>query len=1414
MVQIGYLQAKFDADVANFIRDMGRAADATEKTQKIIAGAIGGINKAFGALGVAVGAGALFGRMIEESRQAEDAAKKVEAILRSTGGVAGVTAKQIDDLAGSLSKVTGLDDDVIKGGEAMLLTFKNIGKDVFPAATQAMLDMSETMGQDLKTSAIQLGKALNDPKEGISALQRIGITFTDAQKNVIKSLTETGQTAKAQAIILKEIQEEMGGTAIAARDTLSGAFKALDTAIGNLFETLGSEGNSKGLRYALEAVVELINRSTEALPGFISKVETATKACLDWAASLAKAAEAPIKEPPNFLAGFIEHMKLSIRMIQYDFTDAIGDAYTTITELTGMFVNHMKGQLAWLFSALDQIGKFLSSPYGLINVQGKNALDGLNSYFQDRIKKMISDWNDIFRGKSGDGAVDISHFYNKDYVQKAVKPTLDAIDDFGKQIDKKLDDMHKRSQKTNAYGIGKVDAGSMLGLPLNADVEAYMQRNIDIINKYDPEKVFAANIDKVDYDQLRGMRNEVGQLLNDVTSKIGALQAALANAGDDNGLKLALKGQIGSLQQLKKELESSNKDLDDQWKLAEKGAEALEKELDSWKKRGQEIQLQRQEEYKRGDEAIKNLQEETKLLQVKNSHDTEQIAKLEAEQKLGKLQAITEEQRAKLLDRMIEAQKALNEEKAKEKADQQIEQMKEANELLAAKVAGMEDEYQAAKKLREMLKDIEDPAKKAEYTQKYKDQLALEKQYKDQLDLQKKTLDDIKSSTAGYTQKQKELWDAYANKGIINLKQYNTTLEDLRKKEIETFQKGVKDWTNKIFDGFSRAITEGKKLKDVFKDLGKELGLLAAKKLLFEPMSNAISNWAGKIFGGTIFGAPGSSGSTGGVASAGGLGGLGGGLLSGLAGLFGGGSSGSGSSSKSAYDQLMNSGMDPNEAQGMLRDMRNGTYQSPVSGSPDYLNRVKRWEELARQVIAGESGSASMPPLAPDFTKSPIAMGSAGAGLLGPLAAPGINPFASGGGDKLSLLTDSVVAIRGTLDFVKTSTASGLAIRVRDSQGAEIHPAPGGIADGKKGSSPFSLLPNNSGNGGDAALAFALAKSLIGSSKAGPAWKVIMPDCPCGGMEGASPAGSLGPMAAPPVPYIPQSSYTPNAKQAALANGTYWNTGNNAPVAGAAAAYGASYYLSSAQTAQAMQQANGAANAQTAYLYSQGIISANQAQTAYQTRDASLLNQAYNGYRMTAAQAYGPAIQQPFVLQGSPYAVSVNNGYDAEEEAPKAPAWKPSGTPFAPSGASAAGTKNYKWSDWVPDSPNPAVARFVQDPKSDFRNWRMFGAGGDPPLNIPSIVGDRGPELFVPRQSGTILPNDRLKQIMGGSAPPVINLHDYTSTESQIDSIQPGPGGSWNISLRDAMAKQIADPVVQKQINRSNGTKSRGVRRT
>ena len=160
-------------------------------------------------------------------------------VLASTGNAAGMTAEQLKALAFQLQNVTNFSDEVTLSGENLLLTFTNIGRDVFPDATRTMLDMSVALKQDLKSSAIQLGKALNDPIKGITALQRDGVSFTESQKDTIQALVDTGRTADAQRLILAELQKEFGGSAEAARKA-DGGLIAFKNTLGDLQELFGT----------------------------------------------------------------------------------------------------------------------------------------------------------------------------------------------------------------------------------------------------------------------------------------------------------------------------------------------------------------------------------------------------------------------------------------------------------------------------------------------------------------------------------------------------------------------------------------------------------------------------------------------------------------------------------------------------------------------------------------------------------------------------------------------------------------------------------------------------------------------------------------------------------------------------------------------------------------------------------------------------------------------------------------------------------------------------------------------------------------------------------------------------------------------------------------------------------------------
>jgi phage-related minor tail protein len=63
----------------------------------------------------------------------------------------------------------------------------------------------------------------------------------------------------------------------------------------------------------------------------------------------------------------------------------------------------------------------------------------------------------------------------------------------------------------------------------------------------------------------------------------------------------------------------------------------------------------------------------------------------------------------------------------------------------------------------------------------------------------------------------------------------------------------------------------------------------------------------------------------------------------------------------------------------------------------------------------------------------------------------------------------------------------------------------------------------------------------------------------------------------------------------------------------------------------------------------------------------------------------------------------------------------------------------------------------------------FFANGGTPPVGRPSIVGERGPELFMPGVRGSVIPNNALG---GGSTSVVVNVDASGNSNVQGDQAQ------------------------------------------
>ena len=265
-------------DVSNFGKELAQgvqpALDDTHKRMQstgLKLGAVGaGLTMGVTAPIVAIGKAAF-----ESLGEISKLKGQTEAVLKSTGGIAGVTAGEVDALAQSIERATGIEAEAVTEGQNLLLTFTNIrnrageGNDIFNQATTALTDMATAMGTEPKAAAIQLGKALNDPIKGVTSLGRAGVQFTEDQKAMIASLVETGDVAGAQKVILGELNTQFGGSAAAFGDTMPGKLAKAKNSFDNLTESL-----VESLLPALDPLLDLVTRAIDFFGNLPGPVKT------------------------------------------------------------------------------------------------------------------------------------------------------------------------------------------------------------------------------------------------------------------------------------------------------------------------------------------------------------------------------------------------------------------------------------------------------------------------------------------------------------------------------------------------------------------------------------------------------------------------------------------------------------------------------------------------------------------------------------------------------------------------------------------------------------------------------------------------------------------------------------------------------------------------------------------------------------------------------------------------------------------------------------------------------------------------------------------------------------------------------------------------------------------------------------
>ena len=499
---------------------------------------------------------------IKEAADWNKVTAQTAAVVKSTGMAAGFTATQLGNMASNMSAASGqsiFSDDAILGSENVLATFTEIKGTSFTGATQAVLDISQAMGTDLQSSAVQVGKALNDPIAGISALSRVGVTFSEDQKAMIKTMVETGDVAGAQQVILNELSKEFGGSAAAAVDTFAGQQIVLAEQFKNVQQSLGEALMPILMRFgsfAQEVLVPAVQDLINVFIGWIDGVNWdgvmqdlgAISDALydfiygtDWQGGL-NGIGAGFASFMTFIDPVILALQNLAMVAIPIFTSIYNSIMTTIgspaiqANLAGTVeIFTLLGQILFqvVGLAIDAIRLNMQSMFNVFSIvwpyisMAFTAWIALMQPLQDLVIGALTAISQLLRGDTA-GAFDTV----KTAVQTFVTTVTTAVSGMAATVATTVSGMATSlataavsvgSQIANGIAKGISDGATAIANAAKSAASSALDAAKNLLGIKSPSKVFA---DQVGYQMSAGMAAGIVRGIPDVTSAIGAVSGA------------------------------------------------------------------------------------------------------------------------------------------------------------------------------------------------------------------------------------------------------------------------------------------------------------------------------------------------------------------------------------------------------------------------------------------------------------------------------------------------------------------------------------------------------------------------------------------------------------------------------------------------------------------------------------------------------------------------------------------------------------------------------------------------------------------------------------------------------------------------------------------------------------------------
>lgn len=365
--------------------------DVEEKSKKTGSG----MSMAFkgAAAGIAAaGIGGLIKGMFDEAKDAQQVSASTAQGIKTMGAEAWTSADKIGALSTAISNKIGVDDEAIQSSANLLLTFGNVKNqagamnDVFDRSVLAAQDLSAKGFGSADAAAKMLGKALNDPLKGMTALAKAGVTFTEGQKEQIANMVKSGDLLGAQKLLLGEVEKQVGGTAEA---TATGADK-MAVMWGNFQEQLGTE---------MMPILEAVLTKLMAFLDWASQhqgivIAFAAIAAAIWLVNIALDAN-PIILVISLIAGLVAAF-IWLWETSAGFRNFFIGIWNDITTQVGGAINWIKGawngMITFFSNLVNSIGRIFSGIGDAISHGFKNALNwviGVLNHVVDFFNKIV-----------------------------------------------------------------------------------------------------------------------------------------------------------------------------------------------------------------------------------------------------------------------------------------------------------------------------------------------------------------------------------------------------------------------------------------------------------------------------------------------------------------------------------------------------------------------------------------------------------------------------------------------------------------------------------------------------------------------------------------------------------------------------------------------------------------------------------------------------------------------------------------------------------------------------------------------------------------------------------------------------------------------------------------------------------------